>query len=442
MNQTETVNVRQLLRDTPEFGSEEISLLEHAIYSNQTSAARQEIDSLRLEVESAAKPPDADLMRVGIGYYYLGQHRLADQYLSRVKGNPVATFYHALVMTSQARHTEAEQKFQEAAKQGYDPVECTLRRVGEIRLEGRLDEAEKLLRSTGAEGAKRAEYSYQMGCILADRGDTYGAAEYLERAVDMDPQHSRALFALAAENALYGNDDEAVRLYERSLSKPPRHLGALLNLGLLYEDQENYSAAAYCFRRVLEADPMNQRAILYLKDIEAASHMYYDEETARREARMQQLLNRPITDFELTVRSRNCLESIGIRTLGDLTRVTEEELLASKNFGETSLSEVTDLMHMHGLEIGQNVHMAPVPEPAYVPSHLSPQEQAVLDTPISDLNLSVRARKCMARLGITKLSELVRRTPDELLASKNFGVTSLNEVRGKLEEYGLRLRND
>jgi DNA-directed RNA polymerase subunit alpha len=61
---------------------------------------------------------------------------------------------------------------------------------------------------------------------------------------------------------------------------------------------------------------------------------------------------------------------------------------------------------------------------------------------VSDLNLSVRARKCMSRLGIVALSELVQRTPDELLATKNFGVTSLNEIRQQLAEFNLKLRND
>ena len=63
---------------------------------------------------------------------------------------------------------------------------------------------------------------------------------------------------------------------------------------------------------------------------------------------------------------------------------------------------------------------------------MSADEQALLDRPIADLNLSVRARKCMIRLGLTTIGELVRRTGDDLLECKNFGVTSLNEVREKL----------
>ena len=75
-------------------------------------------------------------------------------------------------------------------------------------------------------------------------------------------------------------------------------------------------------------------------------------------------------------------------------------------------------------------------------SQLPPDGQAVLDRPISDLNLSVRARKCMVRLGMTTIGELIRKTGDDLLECKNFGVTSLNEVREKLTQLSLKLRGD
>lgn len=393
-------------------------------------------------MSAAASPTTQQLVRAGVSAYLMGQHQRANDWLGRASTDPVAAYYHALTMSATEKHAEAEKKFAEAGKLGYDPVECTLRRAGEIRAQGRLEDADATLRSVVSEGAGRAEYSYQMGCIFSDRGDTYGAVEYFERAVDMDPRHSRALFRLAAENAVRGNDDEAVRLYERSLSKPPYYLGALLNLGLLYEDQLNYTAAAYCFRRILDSDPNHARAHLYLKDIEAASSMFYDEDSARSQARLEQLLSRPITDFELSVRSRNCLQGMNINTLGDMTTVTEQELLEGKNFGETSLREVRDLMAAHGLTIGQNLSQAQRMEPVFMPTTLSPQEQAVLSKPISELNLSVRARKCMARLGLTTVGELMQRSADDLLASRNFGVTSLNEVRAKLSEINLKLRND
>src|SRR5207237_8615204 len=138
----------------------------------------------------------------------------------------------------------------------------------------------------------------------------------------------------------------------------------------------------------------------------------------------------PVTDFELSVRSRNCLKKMNIKTLGDLTRVTEQQLLSSKNFGETSLGEIKEMMTSKGLRLGQSLEEGAQYEVRYRPQQqMTEQEKAVLNKPVSDLNLSVRARKCMNRLGINTLGELVQRSADELLESKNFGMTSLNEVR-------------
>ena len=156
---------------------------------------------------------------------------------------------------------------------------------------------------------------------------------------------------------------------------------------------------------------------------------------------MGQVLSIPVTDFELSVRSRNCLQKMGIMTLGDLCRCTEQELLASKNFGETSLVEIKEMLATKGLRLGQYAQERPAAE-VFEPEILSADEQAMLARPIADLNLSVRARKCMIRLGINTLGDLVRRTGDDLLECKNFGVTSLNEVREKLTVLGLKLRGE
>lgn len=453
----EPIDIKALLQSRNPVQYDEFLRLKRAIASDQAAAVRVELEALIRSAEEAGTPP-GQTTRAGIGAYLLGQHKLADRLLGSAPADATTLFIHAMVKVSLDEPEVAEKKFAEAQKAGFETIDSNLRRAGAIRQQGRLEEAEKVLRSTGTEGARRAEYSYQMGCILSDRGDTYGAIEYFERAVDMDPHHPQALFRLAGENALHGNDNEAIRLYEQCLSKPPYHLGALINLGLLYEDKSNYAAAAFCFKRVLTYDPMHERAQMYMKDIEATTEMFFDDDMARNEARLSQLLSRPVTDFELSVRSRNCLAGMNILTLGDLTRVSEQDLLAGKNFGETSLVEIRDLMGQHGLRVGQNLQQAKpgreaAPAAPWSPApagglgflhqpDLSPQEQALMSRSVSELNLSVRARKCMARLGITTLGELVQRTPDELLATKNFGVTSLNEIRQQLVEVGIKLRND
>jgi DNA-directed RNA polymerase subunit alpha len=171
--------------------------------------------------------------------------------------------------------------------------------------------------------------------------------------------------------------------------------------------------------------------------------VFFDEDEKRRRDRLSQIMSVPVTDFELSVRSRNCLQKMGVMTLGDLAKTTENDLLASKNFGETSLVEIREMMVAKGLSLGMLAKDAPaVEEPIYEPEIMTPDEQALLDRPISDLNLSVRARKCMVRLGINTVGELLRRTGDDLLECKNFGVTSLNEVREKLTAKNLKLRGD
>lgn len=445
----EPVDVKGILASKSPLSAEDFALLRRSIATDQVASARSEMEAL---VRTSDQLQDqGQIVRAGVGAYLLAQLPIADKLLGQVQGNGLANYVHGLVLTSLERYVEAEQKFVAAAKSGFDGVECAFKQAAAIRLQGRLEDAEQTLMKVGAERARRADYSYQMGCILSDRGDTYGAVEYFERAVDMDPHHAQALFRLAGENALYGNDAEAVRYYEQALSKAPYYIGALMNLGLLYEDRGNYAAAAFCFRRVLAHDPTHARALMYMKDIEATQEMYYDDDQARNEARLQQLLNKPVTDFELSVRSRNCLASMDLHTLGDLTRVTEQDLLEGKNFGETSLVEIRELMSVHGLKVGQNL-AAPKPRESGAAwpqpigflgrSDISPQEQALLGKPVTDLNLSVRARKCMARLNITTIGELVQRTADELLATKNFGVTSLNEIRQQLGEYNMKLRND
>jgi DNA-directed RNA polymerase subunit alpha len=67
--------------------------------------------------------------------------------------------------------------------------------------------------------------------------------------------------------------------------------------------------------------------------------------------------------------------------------------------------------------------------------------EEVMKKPISDLELSVRSRKCMERLAIETVGDLMQKTEAELLAAKNFGQTSLNEVKQRLEEFGLRLKD-
>ena len=272
-------------------------------------------------------------------------------------------------------------------------------------------------------------------------GDRQTAALEYRRAVNADPDNTDALFHLAYELDLSGEEGESISLYERCCEHQPAPVNALINLAILYEDNGDAVRAEKCLRQVLDTDPNHPRARLYMKDVQAAREMFIDEEHDRDIAKRNALLDTPVTDFELSVRARNCLKKMNIRTLGDLLRITEAELMAYKNFGEASLTEIKGMLTAKGLRLGQGLddqrrHM----RREVMESLKGSGNEAAMRKPVSDLKLSVRARKALQLLGIASLGDLAARTEAELMGVKNFGATSLDEVKQRLSEHGLKLR--
>src|SRR5262249_60918817 len=95
-------------------------------------------------------------------------------------------------------------------------------------------------------------------------------------------------------------------------------------------------------------------------DAEASRRQYYDETRERKADLQNAVLRIPVTDFELSVRARNCLQRMNIHTLGDLICKTETDLLSFKNFGETSPQEVKDILALKSLRLGMMAPAKPV----------------------------------------------------------------------------------
>jgi DNA-directed RNA polymerase subunit alpha len=169
--------------------------------------------------------------------------------------------------------------------------------------------------------------------------------------------------------------------------------------------------------------------------------MFYDEEKEKKKTRKNQILETPMSDFELSVRSRNCLKKMKIETLGDLLSISEAELLSYKNFGETSLREIKSILDPKGLYIGMALEDKQHASVETADKAVEDDENGLRSKSTDDLQLSVRARKCLQKLNIHTIGELIARTDAELLGVKNFGVTSLNEVKKALTDLGLSLRS-
>jgi len=80
-----------------------------------------------------------------------------------------------------------------------------------------------------------------------------------------------------------------------------------------------------------------------------------DEQKIAELTKIRKIILTPVEELELSVRAHNCLKAADIKTLGELVRLQESELLKFRNFGKKSLTELADVVVNFGLEFGMNV---------------------------------------------------------------------------------------
>jgi DNA-directed RNA polymerase subunit alpha len=100
------------------------------------------------------------------------------------------------------------------------------------------------------------------------------------------------------------------------------------------------------------------------------------------------------------------------------------------------------MLAQRGLRLGQGLDQGYVARAAkeYIDSLAERVDSSVLGRPVSTLELSVRARRALQNLGVQTIGELAARTEAELMGVKNFGQNSLDEIKRKLVDLGLSLR--
>jgi len=67
---------------------------------------------------------------------------------------------------------------------------------------------------------------------------------------------------------------------------------------------------------------------------------------------IRKILNTPVEELELSVRSSNCLKNANIKTIGELTRKTEDDIARTRNFGKKSLQEIKEKLQEWNLSLG------------------------------------------------------------------------------------------
>jgi len=423
-----------------EFGPRQaLALRRHLAVSPED---RKELDRLLANFErelEASLPKEEAPVRRGVFLWTLGRDEEADEMLRHRRSVPLASFIAGQIRLDQGKPKEAVELFAAAAHGGGEAAAVALTSQAEaLRRLGEAKEATEVTARAARHSAGTAEVLCMQGRLAEEEGDQQKALDLYEAALRVDPENAEANFRSGWLLDLRGLDAEAVERYRRVAGGSSLFSSALVNLGLLHDEAGEFDQAIACFEQALRLDHGNERVRLYLSDAMASTEMYYDEAQEKEQERMEALLRTQLTDFEMSVRSRNCLARLGCKTLGDLIRHTEEDLLSHKNFGETSLQEIKDLLASKALYLGMGRDEE---RRRRARARLGPSDNPVMNRPVADLGLSVRGRACMQKLGVITIGDLVSRSEKDLLSVKNFGQTSLREIREKLEEMGLALKS-
>jgi DNA-directed RNA polymerase subunit alpha len=405
------------------------------------------LDGFRRQVLNLAEDGDAG-RRKGLGLWMIGRYREAAEVLAKYADDHVAAFTRAKALMSIGQPTEAQPVFERLAK-AYPDEPRPRGGAIEARLEADLAEGDEeaahehlvaALESAPSSFAESAEGRYLSGRACELARDWEGALDHYTAARQADPSHRTNLFRLAWVSERCGDDDLALDCYESLMRMLPIDRNVLVNTGVLYEDLGRDDDAAACYDIAKRYDPADRRMLLSLDDARASIHMFYDEEMERKEDRLNQILRIPITDFELSVRARNCLNKMNILTLGDLVKLTEQELLSYKNFGETSLAEIKEILGSKGLRLGMNREEAVQSIEIARRRYTTGENVDVMNKPISELELSIRARRTVEAMGCLTVGDVLQHSEEELLAMPNFGTTSLQELKTKLSALNLKLK--
>lgn len=318
-------------------------------------------------------------------------------------------------------------------------MEATLEPIVDKIRSGDLDAARQALSSTPKSDQNKYDLEFLEGYVAESEYDNELAMETYDRILEENPDHMDAAFRSALLHDQCGDDEIAMELYSKCVEVTPAPVNAMLNLAILFEESDQYGEAEALASTVLNEYPNHVRARQIFRSARSSATMIYDDHASHQLDGCHAILDQPISDFELSVRSRNCLRQMSIRTLDDLLRTTEAELMSYRNFGDTSLSEIKAMLTNRGLELGQSA--GPTPAALAIPM-TSPIGETPLSEQrsIAELDLSVRARKALQRLGVMTIGELTAHSEAELMTVKNFGLTSLDEIKQQLTKLGISLK--
>ena len=156
----------------------------------------------------------------------------------------------------------------------------------------------------------------------------------------------------------------------------------------------------------------------YLETFQSIFQAFQDRKTLSEE---------PIEQLDFSVRTHECLKRVGVKTINDLTNMTEEELRSVRNIG-SGVDEILAKIAEYNLSLSTEQ------------DERRPKGASAIT--IEEMNLSVRAFNSLARAGISTLGDLIKLTEEDLKKIKNLGPRGVEEVLRKIKEYEIENNTD
>ncbi|MFH1227222.1 MAG: DNA-directed RNA polymerase subunit alpha C-terminal domain-containing protein [Planctomycetota bacterium] len=430
-----------VLFENENLGLDEILKLRTKIYQSNKyfskfEKALNEFSSEKSKKLSATKAE----VRKGIGLWMLSKNEDAVKILEAVHRSKESDYFLALAYFDIGYYNKAKDLLAKLYKESSNEMEITFPYIDvKIKL-GEAEESYELIQKIKKENRNSAEIHYYSGLALEYMGKYEDAEKEYQNTLRIEKNHAPTIFRLAYNSDLNGQDEEAINLYKQIRTESYAYTNALLNMGIMYEDKGELEKARECYHKVVVSYPNHARARLFLGDVEATGDMFYDEELKRKELTLKQLLNQPLTDFRLSMRSKKLMETLDVKTLGDLVKKSEEDLMKIENFGQKSLSEIKDLLARRGLALAIPGETFSIESMARGQVLATPQKaENLLNKSVFEIDWSARVRSALDKMKIYTLGDLVQKTEHDFLGVRNFGQTSLDEIIMRLKQMGIGL---
>jgi DNA-directed RNA polymerase subunit alpha len=265
---------------------DEIKMLSDLVHSGEKN-----LISFNEQLESnMSKTGQKASLALGIGLFILGRNAEAAEKLEKGHDCKEKHIYLAHALRQLGQFEKAIENLQKSLDYQADKLYITMEKAATYRCAGDYKSAAKELKACTNFENVSSEYHYQLARLQEAEGLYKDATNNYQKALDLSANHQRALFHLAFRCDLSGDEEAAIDYYRQIAASSPVYVNALLNLAVLYEDQEQLDKATQCVDTVLATHPNHKRANLFKKDIESSKTMFYDEEKEKKKTRKRHIL--------------------------------------------------------------------------------------------------------------------------------------------------------